>query len=79
MREERAVAGMAGELCPCPSRTVVVVGGNAADVIVSQAQEQDLVILGTQRTRRREKALGTFALSVSERVTCPMLFISRSG
>ncbi|GAB6164081.1 amino acid permease [Thermostilla marina] len=55
----------------------IVVAEDVADALVDAIAEHDLVIIGTQRVSRREKAVGRLTLALARRTTTPMLLISQ--
>ncbi len=55
----------------------VVVAEDVADALVEAIEEHDLVIIGTQRVSRKQKAVGRLTLALARRTTTPMLLISQ--
>ncbi|MDA1051250.1 MAG: amino acid permease [Planctomycetota bacterium] len=65
------------DLCAGAANVRVIRDDNAVDCIASAANENDLVILGIQRSSRRVKVLGNFVLDLARRTDVPLLIICR--
>ena len=72
----RQLAHLASDLTPGLSTPLVIASDDAAGTIVDQAEEADLVVLGTQRLRRRDRIMGSFPLRIARAVDTPLVVIS---
>ncbi len=78
-RARRDLARIARDEAPGRSRVKVVAQENVAEVIIQHATETDLVILGVERTRRRQPGFGEMTLRIARESSSPILIISRHG
>lgn len=74
---ERMLRSTAHHLGESSAAIVVERSANALDCIVGYGENNDLVILGVERTSRQQKVFGNFAAAVAGGTACPLLVISR--
>lgn len=77
VRRQLKTAGK--DLCPAKANIVVSQGDNIADIIVSQSESHDLLVLGVQRIKKNQKLLGPLILEVAKRTSLPIVIISSRG
>lgn len=78
-RIQRQLRTAARDLCPEKANIVILKGDNIADILVSQSESHDLLVLGVQRVRRKQKLLGPLILEVAQRTSVPLVIISNRG
>ena len=59
------------------SETKLVQSPDAAEEVIREAGETDLLILGLQRHGPRRKTFGDFTLRIARETNCPLVMISR--
>jgi basic amino acid/polyamine antiporter, APA family len=74
----RALLQLALDEAATQPETIVARGDDAVELIASEADRNDLMILGLPRIQGR-KVLGEFALRLTSRVHCSTILISRRG
>jgi len=65
------------DLCDGAANVRVIHDDNAVSCLASAANDNDLVILGVQRSSRRVKVLGNFVLDLARQTEIPLLIICR--
>lgn len=78
-RAERGLSQLAADEDPGQWRVVIERSADPLSVISRYASEHDLVVLGLQRSGRKHKQLGTFALQLAEAASTPLVMMSRRG
>ena len=78
-RSERQLKGIAADDAADSAEVRVLQSDSAAEAVIQQASQADLLVLGAQRHSRRNKAFGRFTLNVARGTTCPLILISRRG
>ncbi len=57
----------------------IILSDSVEAVVIEQAAEADLLLLGSQRLSRNRKLLGDFTLRIARQTSCAMMVISRKG
>jgi len=78
-RARKELARIARDEAPGRSRVLVVQSRDVEETITSHAAESDLVVLGLQRTGRRQKGFGHLVPNIAKKTDCPILMISHRG
>jgi APA family basic amino acid/polyamine antiporter len=73
------LALLASDLAPGISESRVICSDTPIDVVVEQAADTDLLILGAERLGRTQKLFGNFTLQVARKTRCPLIVISAKG
>jgi len=77
MQARRELLRVALDECPGPSRVEVLHGDNLVDALLGYVAKDDLVIVGLQRVRRKQSAVGPVAAALARRTGFPLIMISR--
>lgn len=68
---------LARDEVPVSSNVEIIKSDTIVEDILKKSNESDLIILGVQSTRRRERIIGDFIGTLSKKTTCPLILISR--